>query len=215
MKLKHNRWDEVSIALYKKILEITKDESTNETEKNISVLALLCEVDEEEVWNLSVDDVKELMANMGWLTSFDFNSDFKMKKVMVGDVECKVELDINKMTIAQYIDFQESYKGGVNADNMAQILSCFFIPKGHKYGDGYDVVEFISKIENNVPITVANSACFFFLQELASSMRGLKLYLNWMLRKMKRKSLKMEEKKKIEELQERADNLYGYLSSMK
>lgn len=214
MELKYRKWDDVSIALYRKILGVTNDEALNEAEKNIAVLALLCDVPEDDIYNMAVDDVRTLLGQMDWLLSFDFNSKYELRKVMVGKTECGVELDVNKMSIAQYIDFQQSYKGGVNADNMAQILACFFIPKGHKYGDGYDVVEFIDEIDNKVPITIANSACFFFLQQSASSIKALKLYLAWQMRKMKRKAKRKKEAEivqRIEALKEQMDNLYGYL----
>ena len=65
------------------------------------------------------------------------------------------------ITTAQYVDFQNHCN---NKDEVKQ-FSVFFIPEGHKYNDGYDMMQVFEDIQD-MPITFLMSASFFFVRQL-------------------------------------------------
>ncbi len=205
-KLLYNSWEDVSISLYKQIVEITEDSQLSPTEINIAVLALLMGVDEDKIYyNYTVQELQEMLSKMAWLNEFKFNKNWNSKKIKINGKEYTIETDLQKMTIAQYIDFQTYWAKKDNMKYLANLLSCFIIPKGCKYNEGYDIAELTETIENNVPITTSNSILFFFLKELVTSIQGMLIYLDWMARK------KVKDKKKMEQMEQEIQKLYQIL----
>ena len=60
--LKKHNWQDITIADYKQILEITSRELDSETEKGISLLSVLCEVSEEEIYNQPISALNACLA---------------------------------------------------------------------------------------------------------------------------------------------------------
>ena len=202
-KLLYKSWDEVSISLYKQIVEITQETQLSETEITLAILALLMGISEEEIYNYSVEEIQNLLPQIKWLDEFKFNQNWTARKLKISGKEYTIETDLQKMTIAQYIDFQTFWAKHDNMKYLGNLLSCFIIPKGCKYNEGYDVAELTETIENNLPITTSNSILFFFLKELATSIRVMQIYLAWMLMRKKNK----KNKDKIEKLQKQVKQL--------
>lgn len=201
IKIKKKSWSQISIGDYEKITAIFKDESLSGAEKDIALLAILCEVPEDEIWKMNVEQVRDLRTDLLWLNrDFDYPKTFNFKKIKVGDWECKVEPDITKMTYAQFVDLQNysKEKDEYGQPKMkAEVLSVFFIPVGHKYGDGYDVVALQQAIRENVSVLTCNSCCFFFTQRCLSSLDNLAICLASKLRArsfLMRKSNPLKEK---------------------
>jgi hypothetical protein len=55
------------------------------------------------------------------------------------------------------------------------MLSVFLIPEGHKYNDGYDMLQVINDI-NDLPVTVVNDAAFFFGRHFSVFMETFQSY---------------------------------------
>lgn len=112
--------------------------------------------------------------------------------------------DIRKMSIAQYIDFQDLAKGGEKM--LPALLSTLLVPKGCKYMQGYDIDELQRDIAEkmNVPTCIALSA--FFLRRLQRSIRSMLICCKWMIRANKRKIDEMERGKMMVEIM-RAEHL--------
>ena len=81
---------------------------------------------------------------------------------------------------------------------MGNILACFLIPKGKEYADGYDIQNVVRAINEHLDIMTANEILFFFLKSYLISIRGTANYLNWIMKRMARKS---KEKDKVAELE--------------
>lgn len=212
MKLKYTKWDDVSLGLYKKLAAISGDNSLSEEEKNVEMAALLCDCEPEDIWNMDMADAKALFGQMTWIN--DFKPDFKKpekKTYVLNGIEYKVTLDINEMSVAGYVDFQNYYGEGIESKNMAEILSCFLIPKGHKYNEGYDVAQVIDDINNYLPFVEAQRICFFFLRKQADSLRAIQIFSTWMMKKEMRKVKEPQKKAELQKKIKEVEDLYGPL----
>ena len=207
MEIKHKNWNEVSIDMYYRILDITDDDSLSDVEKDLAICALLCDVPEEDIYSLSVIEAGELLDQMRWLAKFDFNQKFKGGAIKIQDEEYWVEVDLHKMTIAQYIDFQTFYKPDRLREYYGNLLACFIVPKGKKYGEGYDVAELSRSLRQNLSIVVANEILFFFLKELQTSIRALQIYLDWLMRRLMRKTQNLEKQAQIRALMDKIEEM--------
>lgn len=191
MELIKTKWSDVTIQEYFDIVEISQDEGIDELSRDVEVIAILCGVAPEDIWNLPVTEVGELRRQINWLASFDFDKKEKhFKTINIAGEECTALYNTTNMTYAQFVDFQTAWKNGVDsADNMALVLSSLITPKGKKYNDGYDLDELREAIKNNMPITTAQSICFFFLKQSVNSYNFMMLYLRVMMMWMKMKMM--------------------------
>lgn len=170
MKIRKTRWCDITINEYNRINEILRSD-ISDAEKDVALLAIMCEVSEDEIWDLPIEEVRGLRGQLLFIDrGIESNDGIRWKRITVGDFECDVLQDLSKMTYAQFVDFQNYIAD--EEKNKAQILSVFLIPKGHKYGDGYDVARLQKEIGDSVSIEVYRSCWFFFLkkyQDLLSS----------------------------------------------
>lgn len=189
MELVKTKWDDVSIGEYFDIVDISSDDAIDDVDKDVEILSILCDCDVNDIYNLPIGEVSALRSQMMWLSEFSFDKKSRhFKKFVFNGRNIDIELVVDKMTYAQFVDYQMFWKEGVDtADKMANVLGCFLIPKGHKYNDGYDVAEFRNEIKEHLPITIAQSICFFFLQKSMVSYKGMVASLVWTMRWMKMK----------------------------
>lgn len=210
ISLKYTKWKDISINVYRDIQNIYESD-LDDMSKEVSVLSLLCGCDEEEIWNLKITEINELRSGLSFLGEVE-RDDKDFKKIMVGDEECYVIADLNKFSYAQYVDFQTFFP---EHDNLAKLLSTIIIPEGKKYNDGYDIVEFIQKIGDNLDIVTATSISFFFLRRFLSSMKRMNLYLQARLTVMKMMTKKNNPKyKEIKSALENSKRLQRMLTSV-
>lgn len=212
MKAIYNNWNEVTLGAYKKLAAISDDDSLSENEKQVAIAAVLCNVTPEEIWDMPMNDARALFSTMAWVN--EFKPDFKKpeKKIYtLKGVKYDICYDVNKMTVAQYLDFQTYYKDGLTKDNMAEVLSCWMIPKGKKYNEGYDLVQTIADI-NDMPFIDVQRLCFFFLMHLETSIRAIRLFSRWMIRMELRKVKDPQKKAELQKQAQEIDNLFSYLS---
>lgn len=183
-------WRDVTINEFFK-LKNNLSEFENEYEKEIYLISFVNNIPEEEVYNISISKLNELKDSLKFLEKFELSKDVKFSKLTINNSKYKIETDLQKFTVAQYIDFQTFFPKKNSKENyIGNILSCFIIPKGHKYNDGYDIAELINEINNTVDILTANEIIFFFLKKFLISIKVLERYLNYQMKIMKKVSSK-------------------------
>lgn len=174
-------WNEMTVADYIRLREISKLQMATEDEKNLMVAALIAEKPYQEILQLPLDKARELMDK----------TEFLLQQPVPGKTKRKYELngrtyrlfkDPSEMTVAQYIDFAAIEKEGF--DKMpAEMLAIFLVPDGHQYNDGYDKEQQIEDMLD-MPITEALGVCSFFTKRLSKSinliMTALRLRMKWM-----------------------------------
>ena len=202
--LKVKGWNDITISQYKAIVKIVEDEYYSPVEKDAMVLALLCGVDEKQIWNLDVNEFNSLRGKMGFLSNFEFDKRWHLKRIKIDGEEYDVQADINKFSVAQYMDYQSLWK---NKDShMGSMLTVFLVPRGKKYNDGYDIQHLAEVFEENVSIVTYNCICFFFLRNLVTSTSASQLYSTYLMRKMMKTASPVEKekmKKNLEEMEQK------------
>lgn len=210
IKLKKKSWKEISLKDYKKIVEISERELDSDLEKDIAVLAVLCDVEENEIYNLNIKDLKALMSQMEWIKKpFEFNRKWNVNKMIIDDKEYIVNPDIDKFTVSQYLDFSNFWDK--RNERMGNLLAVFIIPKGKKYNDGYDVLELADRLEEVISIDDWNAICFFFMKNWKNSIRASLLSSAWQMTKM---TIKEKNKQKRKELAEQTEQILNQIRLM-
>lgn len=211
MELKYKNWKEISINTFKKLQDVisdvpvTDDETLNNINSNIAMLSVLCDVDEDTIASLSTSEFVKLVNDSNFLSDMP-----KVKitdKYIINGNEYEVFLSLKNMSVAQYIDFQTFYKE--QDKYYRELLACFLIPKGMKYGEGYDMDKVVADIGEHLSIVDANSIMFFFVLlyrsltkvTLNCSIRDMKK----MMRKEKNKEQRMKMEQAIMELKKARD----------
>lgn len=180
-------WNDINIKKFKEINKIIKDETLTDVEKEISLISIIFNLDEDSLYDMDLQTLKTYSAQIAFINTFepDYGKCPKIEKI--GDVEVSVDYNLSHFTVAQYIDFMANIQS--KEPDIARLLSCILIPKGKKYNTDYDLEAFIKQIEINLNIYDAESMLFFYIVE---SLRLLKhshrtLMMRAMGKKMARK----------------------------
>lgn len=176
MKLKLSKWSDISINDYREIVRIIEDPDTSADEKDLSLIALLCGVEEETVWSLKISELAGLRSQLRFLDDFNFPKS-KIDSITIGGEKYRITYDIADFTMSQYVDFQAYYNKEGWIGNLEKCLSVFIVPKGRKYGEGYDVAALQETMANEMPITTAQQVFFSFLMSLQRSTDSIRTYL--------------------------------------
>lgn len=195
IELKYKSWNDISVNTFNKLREIkiNSNDSIELLDSNIALLSILCDVDEDTIASLTTSEFSTLLSQTTFLST--------LPKVKIQDTytingnEYKVFLTLKDMSVAQYIDFQTFYKD--QDKYYKELLACFLIPKGKKYGEDYDIQKVIDDIGNHLSIVDANSILFFFVLLFQSLTKAT---LTYSIRQMKkaRKKMNKEEQEKID-----------------
>lgn len=187
-EIKIKSWNECPIGIYRRLAEVCTDPALGEYERAVAKTAILCGCDEQEIWDLPMDAASELFKKTAWTGEFDFDKDVKFKKLKVGKYVCRVDTDMQRFTVGQYFDFTSYWNTENKGENLENLLTVFLVPEGKKYGQDYDVADLKEEITWNLPMTVAQSVCFFFLKELVSSIKVSLIFLDYQIDRMERKA---------------------------
>lgn len=180
-------WRDVTINEYFGLKERLEDESLNEYDKEAIKLAFANGMSEDEVWNLSISEFRKLQVERLWMDKFDLKERNRFGAIDLNGTKYKVDADMQSFTVAQYIDFQTFYpKRRQDERVIGNILACFLIPDGKKYGDGYDIRETVADINECLDIMTANEILFFFLRRYLISIRVIANCFNWRMKRLKR-----------------------------
>lgn len=214
IELKYKSWNDISINTFNKLkdIKINSNDSIELLDSNITLLSILCDVDEDTIADLTTSEFSTLLSQTTFLKD--------MPKVKIQEYykingkEYQVFLSMKNMTVSQYIDFQTFYKE--QDKYFKELLACFIIPKGKKYGEDYDVQEVIDDIGNHLSIVDANSILFFFVLLYQSLTKAMLTYSIQQMKKAKRKMNKEEKEKidlaieEVKRVKNLVENGYGY-----
>lgn len=192
-------WKDVTIDEYFDLCEKLSDDNLTDYEKIIIKIAFITGKSEDEIWNLSWQDFRNLQVESLWMEEFKLKENVKFNTIEINGEKYSIDTNLQNFTVAQYIDFQTFFpKRKTNERVIGNILACFIIPKGKKYAEGYNIQELVDNINSNLDIMTANEIMFFFLKQYLISIRAIANYFNWILKRMKRKA---KDKNLIEKLE--------------
>lgn len=204
-------WRDVTINEYFDFRD-KLESASSEYEQEIIKIAFVNGFNEDDVWNMTIADVKRYQQNTLWLNDFEISKDVKFKNIKIEDEVYKINPDMQSFSVAQYIDFQNFFPKRTQKTNyIGNILACFIVPKGKKYGEGYDVAQLVNKINDNVDILTSNEIIFFFLKRYLYSIKVMLIFFKYQMKILKLIG-KKRNKEKIKAIEEKVKELEKNIS---
>ena len=198
-------WDNITIEKYYTIMDILNDETDDDITKNVKLVAILLDKDEEEIWDMDLSEAGDYISRLMFLNKFDIPSHPNMNIKLPG-YDLKVMKDVTKINVAQYVDFQNFVKLPLR-EGMDKLLSIFLIPEGFKYNDGYDIIEVQKTIRENLSFRVAEGLLGFFIEKYGKLLIHSLVYCRRQVRKTKDPEMMERLEKTEKEIQQKLDSL--------
>lgn len=190
-------WSDVTIEQYYKIAELIKEQDEYTVYNLIDVLWGI------DSSKLLAKDLTKYANRLQFLNKEVPNVTLKKHYTFNGrkyDSSC----DLTSMSTAQFVDYNNFIKGG----KYEEILSVLFIPEGHSYNDGYDILQ----VQNDLlqmKITDCMAAAFFFKRQLKVFCHLFQTYLIKKMKKEKMEKSLIDQFKKVD-----LYNLVSYPTSL-
>lgn len=198
-------WDSITIEKYYNIKDILDDETDDDITKNVKLVAVITDKDEDDVWNMDLTQAGEYISRLQFLNKFELPKNPNMKFNLPG-YQLKVMKDVTKINVAQYVDFQNFIKMPLR-EGMEKILSIFLIPEECKYNEGYDIIDLQKVIRENMSFRVAEGLLSFFLTRYGRSLVHSLTYCKHQMKKMKDKEMMEKLEKTQKEITQKLDSL--------
>lgn len=184
-------YNKLTLGKYMEIQEVSRNESLEDIDKQVQILSILTGVAEEEILHLPIQDYKELVSKSGFLDPENINYHPVAKKYLLGKFELIPCRDFRKIETCQYIDFQ-TYAPDLDK-YLVEFLSVILVPKGHRYNEGYDILEVQKAIREEMSVSDGVSLAGFFLTWCRKSIKDS---LNY----SKQEAMRIKDKTKREEI---------------
>lgn len=197
-------WNDISLKQYNELIKV--DTTQDPIDYAADVIRILFDV--EDPLSLSMQEFNKYSEMIKFIG--DKVPDVKLKDVYkVNNREYVLDGNVFEWSMSQLIDFRK-YSA---TTNLTDIVSCYIIPKGHKYNDGYEMEEVIKDI-NCLPVTDILKMQSFFVQGAWMSINIMVDYLQSQLKTVKAPKLQ----EKIETLKaliaDLQTNTTSYLTSL-
>lgn len=186
-------WYNVNLNQFILLQDVFKIE--DDTEKMISITEIILG---DDVTNLPLKEFNEQMKRLEFLKE-EIPSVVPPKKFEINGKKYFIDCLLGNITTAQYVDFNNHS----NTGDFAKMLSVFVIPEGHKYNDGYDMLEVINDI-GMLPIPIVNSIAFFFGRQFSVFMR---IFQRYSAKQIKKTNLPKEVKENMIKIMKDSVNL--------
>ena len=141
------------------------EEATDDTQRTVSVLAILTGKSEDEILNLPLTEYGRLAQIAQFIGTAPHNVPVRAE-YKLGEYTLEPVIRIKDMTAGQFIDFQQYVK---DEDKDIELISCLLIPKGKKYMEGYDIEDLQETLRQHLLTRDAIALkSFFTLSSVAS-----------------------------------------------
>ena len=140
----------------------------------LDIVSIIFDKTPDQLAEMPIMDFSNLCGQVQFLNTPPKARRIKGDRIKIGSWDLQITPTINRMQTNQYIDFQTFV--GQGEKGMAAQLSCFLVPVGCKYCDGYDV-EQLKKDLGDMPTQTATDLIAFFLRKLKASIEGMLIYL--------------------------------------
>lgn len=200
-------YKDISVEQYEKISELLHTEGMDELTLQVGLISILHNMEEDYIWSkLPLDTYSEYAGEISFLMKAPEVTGKFPKEITLNGKKYKVSLDERKLTAGQYIDYQ-TFTQKDQDKYFANILSCFLIPEGHNYCEGYDVTEVTEDIRKYMSIEDALNMCLAIKKKSMKLMRRTLYFLKAYL------AVTMKEKKKRKEVQRQMTELIDLFES--
>lgn len=195
-----DNYNRLTLGQYQEIQEISRNESLEDIDRQVQILSVLTGVAEDELLHLPIQEYKELVVKAGFLNPENINYHPIAKRYILGKFELIPTRDFRKLETAQYIDFQ-TYAPDLD-NHLVEFLSVILVPKGHRYNEGYDILEVQRAIRDEMSVSDGVSLAGFFLTWSKKSIVDSLNYSRRMAKGIKDKTRREEILRRIAEQEE-------------
>ena len=196
-------WDAITWNEYEQIEQIISSDIPSDY-KAVHLISVLTGLSVEDIEHLPVKEIQKFLPALEFLNTEPETHKHQFEYTVNGR-KYKFRGKLDEITTAQYIDYR-TYMQEENKD-VIKLMSCFLIPEGHEYNDGYDMEQVQSDIGDMCWLDV-RAASFFFRLYLATFIVILKSYLKKTMKEAK------ATKKQIKQMEVSLDSsAYCLLSS--
>jgi hypothetical protein len=193
------------VGKWLEILELSKDENVDELEQQVKTIAILTGLTEDEVLDLPIMEYKSLASKTKFLEK-EYEGKLQIAKSYgLNGMELIPVKDFNKITTAQYVDYQTFSKEGDMY--LVQTLSTLLVPKGKKYNDGYDMDAVQQAIRENLSVADVLSLYAFFLTKWVKSIKDSQTYLDKEIKKIPNKEMREKLMKQVQEIRSKINGV--------
>lgn len=184
-------YNKLTLGLYQEIQEVSRDETLEDIDRQTRILSILTGVAEDEILHLPIAEYKELVVKAAFLNPENINYHPVARKYIVGEFELIPCRDFRKLETCQYIDFQ-TYAPDLD-NHLVEFLSVILVPKGHRYNEGYDIIDVQRAIREEMSVSDGVSLAAFFLTWCSKSIKDS---LNY----SKQEAMRIKDKTRREEI---------------
>ena len=199
--MKINGWKDVTLGIFNRMNEISQLD--DEMERAVELIALLSGMKVDDVLALPLDKFKAMMAETGWMSTPP-DIEQPREEYTINGKQYVLTMNFHKLTTAQYIDFQSYSKDS----DYSKMLSVFLVPKGKKYGEGYDALEVINDV-STMPVGEVLGLMGFFIILYRSWSQALLKYSSRILRKAAKREKNQELMETVKKMEDLAD-MFGF-----
>lgn len=193
------------VGKWLEILELSKDENVDALEQQVKTIAILTGLAEDEVLDLPIMEYKSLASKTKFLEK-EYEGKLQIAKSYgLNGMELIPVKDFNKITTAQYVDYQTFSKEGDMY--LVQTLSTLLVPKGKKYNDGYDMDAVQEAIRENLSVADVLSLYAFFLTKWVKSIKDSQTYLDKEIKKIPNKEMRAKLMKQMQEIRSKINGV--------
>ena len=193
------------VGKWLEILELSRDENVDALEQQVKTIAILTGLTDDEVLDLPIMEYKSLAAKTMFLEK-DYDGKLQIAKSYgLNGMELIPVKDFNKITTAQYVDYQTFSKEGDMY--LVQTLSTLLVPKGKKYNDGYDMDAVQQAIRDNLSVADVVSLYAFFLTKWVKSIKDSQTYLDKEIKKIPNKLMREKLMKQVQEMRSKINGV--------
>jgi hypothetical protein len=203
MKIIDN-YRKLPIGKYNEIVKLCETEM-DEVDRKVKIVGILTGLTEDEVLDLPITDFTECCAKAKFidLPCPETLIPSVSKSYPVGGFNLVPVTDMRKVTTAQYIDFITFSKD--KEHNIVEMLSCFLVPKGMDYNEGYDILDVHNAIKEEMSVAEVLALLAFFFGSWTRS-------INSTLSSSERMARRVKDKEKRQMMMERIAELRSTIS---
>ena len=188
---------ELPLGKWMDIQQLCKDDSLEELDRQVKIISILTGLTENDVLNLPIPKYKEYVVASRFLEKPSPDNHTRCaKSYIIGGFKCIPVSDYSKVSVAQYVDFQTFSKMG--EDYFVQMLSCFLVPQGMTYNEGYDIAELQKAMREDLSVADALTLSAFFFKRCVVSIKDTLTFLHKVIKDLpKEKREEVEKRLKV------------------
>jgi len=167
-----DNYRDLPVGKYEEIVNLCRT-GMPEVERKVAIIAILSGLTEDEVLHLPLDKFTEYSGKSRFIERECPENLIPpvARSYPVGDFVLVPVTDMRKITAAQYIDFQTFAKE--KETRTVEMLSCFLVPRGMEYNEGYDILEVHDAIRREMSVAEVLSLLAFFFGRFLKSTRAI------------------------------------------